>query len=75
LHYFLLHFSFFIDSIIPQTEESSDAPPSVMIMSPPSVMIISPPSVKDKVQASVGYPSEAVTPVPLNIGYNAILLL
>jgi hypothetical protein len=46
-----------------------------MIMSPPFVMIISPPSVKDNVQACVGSPSEAVTPLPLNIGYNTILLL
>jgi hypothetical protein len=65
--FLIAFFLFFIVSITPQTEESSDAPPSVMIISPPSV--------KDKVQACVGSTSEAVTPIPLNIGYNTILLL
>jgi hypothetical protein len=58
-------FIFFLDSITPQTEESSDAPHSVMIISPPSV----------KDQERVGSTSEALTPISLKISYKILLLL
>jgi tellurite resistance protein TehA-like permease len=44
---------FFLYFVTPQTKESSDAPPSVMIISPPSI--------KDKDQACVGSTCKADT--------------